>query len=288
MEKYHMKGNVCVVTGATSGIGKYTAMELARKGASIVGVGRNHQKCVDTVAEIREVSGNPEVEFLLADLSSQTDIRKMVTEFRNKYNRLDVLVNNAGGATLKRQLSVDGIEKTLALNHLSYFMVTNLLLDTLISSAPARIVNVSSGNHFGKRLDFDDLELRRGYDPLKAYGRSKLANILFTYELDRRLVGTGVTVTAMNPSLVATNIWRNVGPIIGPLVSWVMSRKAQTPEEGAQGVIFLASSPEVEGVSGKYFRKKVEMKSDPISYDRDIARRLWEISERMTGLDKVS
>ena len=280
-----MKAKVCIVTGATSGIGKHTAMELARMGAALVVVGRNHQKCVDTVAEIREVSGNPKVEFLLADLSSQTDIRKMVVEFRDKYDRLDVLVNNAGGATLKRQISVDGIEKTFALNHLSYFLITNLLLDMLISNAPARIVNVSSGNHFGKRLDFDNLELRKGYNPLKAYGRTKLANIYFTYELDRRLKGTGVTVTAMNPSLVATNIWKNVGPIIGPLVAWFMTRKAQTPEEGAQGVIYLASSPDVAGVSGKYFRKKVEMESDPVTYDLDIAKRLWGISEKMTGLE---
>lgn len=283
-----MKGKICIVTGATAGIGKHTAMELARKGAAVVVVGRNDHKCVQTIAEIREISGNPEIDYLVADLSSQTDVRRMVSEFREKYHRLDVLVNNAGAAFIKRQLSIDGIEKTFALNHLSYFLITNMLLDMLISSAPSRIVNVSSGNHFGKRLDFDDLQLQKGYNPLKAYGRTKLANIYFTYELDRRLKGTGVSVTALNPGRVATNIWKNVGPVIGPLVAWLMTRNAQTPEEGARGAIYLASSPEVEGVSGKYFRKVVEMESDPVTYDPDIAKRLWGISEMMTGLDKTT
>jgi NAD(P)-dependent dehydrogenase (short-subunit alcohol dehydrogenase family) len=255
-------------------------------GASVVIVGRNQQKCIQTVASIQDISRNSQVSYLVADLSSQEDTRKMVAAFRNKYNRLDVLVNNAGAGFYTRQISIDGIEKTFALNHLSYFLVTNLLLELLIASAPARIVNVSSGSHFGKRLDFDDLEYQHGYTPMKAYSRSKLANVYFTYELDRRLKGTGVSTNAVNPSRVATDIWKNIGPIIGSLLAWFMSRSAQTPEEGAQGIIYLASSPDVEGVSGKYFRKKVETASSPETYDQTIARRLWEISKEMTGLAK--
>jgi NAD(P)-dependent dehydrogenase (short-subunit alcohol dehydrogenase family) len=279
-----LKDKICLVTGATAGIGKHTAIDLARQGATLVIGGRNLQKCKQVTREIQNITGNPQVDYLVADLSSQVECRRLASEFRERYHRLDVLVNNAGGGYLKRHLSVDGIEKTLALNHLSYFLVTNLLLDLLTTSAPARIVNVSSGSHFDKQLDFDDLELRRGYNPLKAYARTKLANVLFTYELARRLAGTGVTANALNPGMVATNIWRNVGPVVGPIISWWVSRKAQTPEEGAQGVIYLASSPEVEGVSGKYYRKKVEMDSDPVTYDLEIARRLWETSAAMTGL----
>jgi NAD(P)-dependent dehydrogenase (short-subunit alcohol dehydrogenase family) len=283
-----MEGKVRIITGATDGIGKCTAMELARRGGTVIIVGRDSQKCIQTTDEIRNASNNPEIDYIVADLSSQKDIRRMVAEFREKYQRLDVLVNNVGAAFIQRQLSVDGIEKTFALNHLSYFLITNLLLDMLILSAPARIVNVSSGSHFGKRLDFDNLQLHKGYKSPEAYSRAKLANILFTYELDRRLKGSGVTTTAMNPGRVATKIWKDVGSVIGPLMTWFMARTAQSPEEGAQGVIFLASSPDVEGVSGKYFRKKVEMESDPETYDPDVARRLWEISEKMTGLDKVN
>jgi len=279
-----MNGKICMVTGATSGIGKHTAQELARLGATVIIIGRNPAKCDQTVSELRTASGNSQVHCLLADLSSQADIRRMTAEFKEQYPRLDVLINNAGAAFLRRGLSVDGIEKTFALNHLSYFLLTNLLLDTLAASAPTRIVNVSSGNHFGKHLDFNNLQLKRGYGPLEAYGRSKLANILFTYELDRRLQGRGVTANALNPGLVMTNIWRNVGPVIGPIISWLVSKNAQTPEEGAQGLIYLASSPEVEGQSGKYFRKTVEMKSDPVTYDEQIAKQLWEVSEAMTGL----
>jgi NAD(P)-dependent dehydrogenase (short-subunit alcohol dehydrogenase family) len=279
-----MNGKICMVTGATSGIGKSTAQELARLGATVIIIGRNPDKCEQTVAELRTASGNPQVHSLLADLSSQAAIRRMATEFKGQYPRLDVLVNNAGSAFLWRGLSVDGIERTFALNHLSYFLLTNLLIDTLIASAPARIVNVASGIHFGKQLDFDNLELKRGYGPLKAYGLSKLANILFTYELDRRFHERGVTANALNPGMVMTNIWRNLGPVIGPFISWLVSKNGQTPEEGAQGVIYLASSPEVEGQSGKYFRKTVEMKSDPITYDSQIAQQLWEVSEAMTGL----
>ncbi len=281
-----MIGKVCIITGGTAGIGKHTAMALAQMGARIVIVGRNFQKCIQITTEIRETSDNSEVDYLVADLSSQADIRKMVGEFKDRYRRLDVLVNNAGAAFLRRKVSVDGIEKNFALNHLSYFLITNLLLDMLKASAPARIVNVSSGSHFGRQLDFNNLQLQNGYGPMEAYSRTKLANIYFTYELDRMLKGTGVTVTTMNPGRVATDIWRNIGPLIGPLVAWVVTRNAQTPKEGAQGVIYLASSPEVEGVSGKYFRKKVEMDSDPVTYDQDIAGQLWKISEKMTGLDQ--
>lgn len=255
-------------------------------GAAVVIVGRNPQKCRQVQAEIRQETGNPAVDHLVADLSSQAEIRRLAAAFSQRYTRLDVLVNNAGAAFLTRTLSDDGIEKTFALNHLGYFLLTRLLLDLLITTAPARIVNVSSGNHFGKRLDFQDLQLARRYNPLEAYGRSKLANILFTYELSRRLEGTGVTANALNPGLVATHIWMNAGPLLGPLVSWWVGRRAQTPAQGAQGLIYLASAPELTNLSGRYFNKKVEIKSDPVTYDPAVARQLWQISAQMTGLDE--
>jgi len=279
-----MRGQVCMVTGATSGIGEFTALGLARKQATVVIVGRNKNRCINAVTRIREATNNPNIGYLVSDLSSQAQIRRIVNEFKEQYSGLDVLVNNVGAAFWRRELSVDGIEMTLALNHLSYFLITNLLLNELLNSCSARVVNVTSGNHYKRRLDFDNLQLNKGYNPLKAYGRSKLANILFTYELDRRLGGIAVTANAMNPSRVSTNIWKNAGPIIGPLIGWFMSRNAQKPEEGAQAVIYLASSPEVEDVSGKYFRKEVLMDSDPETYNLESAKRLWEISAEMTGI----
>jgi NAD(P)-dependent dehydrogenase (short-subunit alcohol dehydrogenase family) len=197
---------------------------------------------------------------------------------------LDVLVNNVGAAFWRRRLSVDGIEMNFALNHLSHFLVTNLLIQELQDRPGARIVNISSGNHYHNQLDFDDLQLEHGYNPIKAYGKAKLANILFTYELDRRLNGTAVTSNAINPGRVSTNIWKNSGAAIGPLVGWVMIQGAQSPEEGAEAIIYLASAREVVGVSGKYFRKKNLMASDPETYDIESAKRLWEISAEMTGM----
>ncbi|CAN5637284.1 hypothetical protein BH24ACT21_BH24ACT21_06280 [soil metagenome] len=204
-----MEGKVCLVTGATSGIGKVTAHELAKQGATVVIVGRSRQKVEATVEEINSRTGNQSVEYLLADLSSQKEIRSLAREFKSRYDRLDVLVNNAGAVFAEYGETEDGVERTFAVNHLNYFLLTNLLLDVLEASAPSRIVNVASGAHQGAELDFDDLGAKQNYGFMRAYGRSKLANIMFTYELARRLEGTGVTANALHPGSVATGIGTN-------------------------------------------------------------------------------
>jgi NAD(P)-dependent dehydrogenase (short-subunit alcohol dehydrogenase family) len=279
----NMNGKICMVTGATSGIGEATSLEVARMGASVVLVGRNPSRCEASVARIKQETGNSSIEYLVADLSSMALVRQVVQQFQEKHKRLDVLVNNAGAAFLRRQVSVDGIEMTFALNHINYFLLTLLLLDTLKTSLPTRIVNVASDSHRGQKLDFDDLQIQKGYSVMKAYGRSKLANVLFTYELARRLNGTSVTVNALHPGTVATRIWEKGGPL-NPLISLVMRRFTIPVEQGAKTVIYLASSPEVEGLTGEYFTDCKVVRSDPASYDQASAKRLWDISLKLTGL----
>lgn len=278
-----MKGKICLVTGGTGGIGRVTAQALAQKGATVVVVARNSQKAEKVVRQIREQTGNPQVDYLIGDLSVQSDVRRVAETFRARYNRLDVLINNAGQYFWKRQLSKDGIEMTFALNHLAYFLLTHLLLDMLIASAPARIVNVSSVAHLGARLNLKDLQNKHWVFGWTVYGRSKLANLYFTYELARRLKGTGVTVNALHPGFVATNFGRSNGGIFD-LIFKIGQIAAITPEQGAQTSIYLATSPEVEGVTGLYFRKCKPIPSSPVSYREDIARQLWQVSEEMTGL----
>lgn len=280
-----MSGKVCLITGATSGIGEAAALALAGLGARIVILGRNRERCERSAAHIRNVSGNQVVDYLLADLSSQAEIRRVAGEFLERYDRLDVLVNNAGGFFMKRQVSSDGIELTFALNHLNYFLLTNLLLPMIRSSAPARIVNVSSGAHRGVKIDFDDLESRRSYNGWKAYAQSKLANLLFTYELARRLDSAQVTVNAMHPGFVGTRFAKNNGWLYEVGLSVVHRLFARKPEEGARTIVYLAASPEVAGITGKYFFDEQEEASAPASYDEESARRLWEISARMVGLE---
>lgn len=283
MPNRDMTGRICIVTGATSGIGFATAKILARQGATVVTVGRNPAKGTDTVARIRQQTGNHSVQYLQADLSVQAQVRGLAQEFQGAHSRLDVLINNVGAFFRERQLSVDGIEMTFALNHLSVFLLANLLLDTLKASAPARIVNVSSDAHRGARLDFDDLESRRSYRGFRAYAQSKLAVILFTYELSRRLEGTGVTVNVLHPGFVATNMYQNSGKLF-KLLRPLISLLAKSPEEGAETSIYLATSTEMEGVTGKYFNKKRTVRSAPASYDEAAAQRLWKISSEMTSL----
>ena len=273
-----------MVTGATSGIGAVTARALTQKGARVIVVARNVNRCENTVDEIIQTTGNHAVEYMLADLSSQNEIHDLAEAYQNKYDHLDVLVNNAGGFFMSRQESADGIEMTFALNHLNYFLLTNLLLDTIKASAPARIVNVSSAAHQNASINFDDLQGKKKYSGWQAYGQSKLANILFTHELARRLEGTGVTVNALHPGMVATNFGANNGGVLGNLVRQFMNLFSISVEEGAQTSIYLASSPEVEDVTGKYFVKKKAVSSSSASYDESAAKRLWEISEEMTGI----
>jgi retinol dehydrogenase-14 len=279
-----MADKIILVTGGTSGIGYVTALELARLGASVTLVGRDEVKCESSIKAIQHETGNPSTSFLLADLSSQAQIRLIARRFLDDHDHLDVLVNNAGGFNLRRSLTVDGLEKTFAVNHLAYFLLTNLLLQASLASPSARVVNVSSGSHYGEQLDFDNLQLTGFYNPMQAYGRSKLANILFSYELARRLAGTHVTSNALTPGMVATDIWKKVNRWLTPVIDPIIQRIGQTPLQGAQTSIYLASASEVEGITGKYYAYSHPVQSSPASYDLDTARRLWEVSSRLVGL----
>lgn len=285
-----MTGKICVVTGATSGIGEVTARTLAQMGATVIAVGRDPQRGAATLNQIKKAVPNAQVEFMLADLSAQAQIRQLAQEFKRKYARLDVLVNNAGALFTRQQESVDCIEMTFALNHLGYFLLTNLLLDALKISAPSRIINISSLGHRRVKMDFDELEHRPRYNGLLVYRQSKLANVLFTYELTRRLAGTGVTVNAVNPGFVASNFgFDNIrGLRTHPKVAKVMRQLYElfvaSPEEGARTSIYLASSRDVEGVTAKYFEKQKAVPSSPESYDEATAARLWQLSEATTRL----
>ena len=285
-----MSGKICLVTGATSGIGAATALALARKGATVVGVGRSPERCAAGAARIMSATGNSSVEFLLADLSVQEEIRALSRRFQERYRRLDLLVNNAGARFSSRMLSRDGYEMTLALNHLGYFLLTLLLLDRLKDAGRSRVVNVASAAHRSCRgIDFDDLQSERSYDGKAAYAQSKLANLLFSYELARRVTGTGITVNAAAPGNVLTRFSRNngwfgwLGHIAGSLKSGSLAGAAR----GAETVLFLACAPELEGRSGGYFSKKRQAPSSAASYDGAAAERLWRESLELTGLQSA-
>jgi len=281
-----MKGKIVLVTGATSGIGKAAAIGLSRLGAMLIATGRIKEKCEETVEEIRRETGSDAVGCMVADLSTLQGMRSLASDYLSRYRRLHVLVNNVGGFFNQREETADGFELTFALNHLSYFLLTNLLLDVIKSSAPSRIINVTSGIHVSQKgMPFDDLQTEEGYKGFKAYGRSKLANVLFTYELARRLEDTGVTVNAYNPGFTATGLGMQPGGF-GGFTKWMVSKMAKTPEKAAESLIWLSSSPEVEGVSGSYFENMEAVRSSRASYDSQAARRLWEISEELTGLKK--
>src|SRR5436190_9141684 len=280
-----MQGKVCLVTGANSGIGKATALGLAQMGATVIMISRDQAKGEEAQHEIKEKSGNDAVQLMLADLSSQASIRQLAENFQQHHQQLHVLINNAGGVNLRRRESVDGLEMTFAVNYLAPFLLTNLLLDKLKASAPARIVNVSSESHQSGYIKIDDLQLEKGYRFMRAYGQSKLALVLFTYELARRLQGTGVTANCLHPGFVATNIGQNgVGSIGRSIVKLIFSRLGISPEEGAKTSIYLASSPEIEGVTGKYFAKSIPVRSAPISYDETLQRQLWDESVKLVNL----
>jgi len=280
----NMSGKVCIVTGANSGIGKVTALELARMGAHVVMVCRDRARGEAALAEIKQATGNDQLELMLCDLSSQADIRRFADEFKATHTRLDVLVNNAGVYLRKRQTTVDKLEATFAINHLGYFLLTNLLLDLLKQSAPSRIVNVSSGAHASGHINFDDLQGEKSYSGVKAYCNSKLANILFTRELARQLAGTQVTANCLHPGAVATGIFRSLPRPLEAIIKLV----TMSPEKGAQTTIYLASSPAVETVTGKYFVKCAEARPSAEAQDDQVARRLWAESARLTGLTAVT
>lgn len=278
-----LHSRIYLVSGATAGIGLVTALELARQGATVVGVGRSPERNALALARIQRETGNPHVEYLQADLSSLAEVRRLAAEFRQKYSQLHGLVNNAGAFFSRRLETVDGLEMTFALNHLSPFLLTNLLLDALRASAPARIVNVSSGAHFGGKIDFDDLQSTRRYSGWAAYSRSKLANILFTYALAQRLAGSGVTVNALHPGFVGSNFGMNNGA----LYSWAMKLLrplAISPEKGASTSLYLAASPEVATVTGQYFSNLRPVPSAKASYDVTQQERLWAASAKLVHI----
>lgn len=282
--KTGMQGKVCLITGATSGIGKATALGLARAGATVILVARNVEQGAAIQTEVKEQSGNEAIELLIADLSSQAATRRLAHDFLAHHQRLHVLINNAGVMMGRRTTTVDGIETMWAVNYLAPFLLSNLLLDVIKASAPARIINVASVPA-NIKINFADLQATRKYSGFGQYQHTKLALVLFTYELARRLQGTGVTVNCLHPGTVSTNILRNPPPLIGlaakiPIASLVFI----SPEKGAETSLYLATSAEVEQVTGKYFRKKKEARSTKESYDEQVARRLWEVSEEMSKL----
>jgi NAD(P)-dependent dehydrogenase (short-subunit alcohol dehydrogenase family) len=278
-----MQGKVCVVTGATSGIGLVAAQALAQQGATLVVVARDPKRGADTVRRIQQAAGHSAVEMMLADLSVQAQVRQLACAIQQRFTRLDVLINNAGALFSRRQLSQDGLEMTFALNHLAYFLLTNLLLDLLRAAGSARVVNVSSEAHRHAHLDLSDLQGEHGYSGWRAYAGSKLANILFTYELARRLGQTGVVTNALHPGFVKTNFGRNNRGLSAALFR-VLQLVALRPEKGAKTVIHLATSPQVEGITGKYFVRQQARRSSQASYDRATAERLWHVSAEWTRL----
>ncbi len=282
-----MNGKICLVTGGTNGIGKATAQALAQMGGTVMIVGRSAPKTAQVVEEIRAASSNQNVDSLLADLSSQQEVRRLANEFMSRYSHLHILINNAGAVFMQRQLSVDGIEMTFALNHLAPFLLTDLLLDTLRASAPARIINVSSGAHTTGKIEFDNLQGERGYSP-RVYENSKLANILFTMELAHRLEGSGVTVNALHPGFTATGFSKNNGKVMAALVSVFAPLVARSPAKGAQTSIHLASSPGVEGMTGEYFFDSHVTPAAPQATDMVVARKLWDVSVKMVHLMETS
>jgi len=274
-----MKGKIVLITGATSGLGKETARALARLGATIVLTTRDAQRGEQTKQDLIASTQNKSIDVLSCDLASFVSIRTFCAEFLQKYDALHVLINNAGVWDFRRRVSKDGIEETFAVNYLAPFLMTNLLLEVLKKSAPSRIINVTSGLHSGT-IQFDDLEFKKNFSGLKAYGHSKLAVILFTRLLAKKLEGTGVTVNCVNPGLNQTNLGRDAG-FAARMVFKILGKD---PAKGAETALYLASLPDVATVSGEYFEKKQVKKTNLETYDMDAANKLWDISKKYVGL----
>jgi NAD(P)-dependent dehydrogenase (short-subunit alcohol dehydrogenase family) len=271
-----MHTNRVLITGSTDGIGKATALELAREGHEVVLHGRTEKRVTDAARDIRAQAPEARLETVAGNLASLEQVWMVADEVRRRFDRLEVLINNAGVMTSTRQESEDGYELTLAVNHLAHFLLTNRLLDLLRASAPARIITVSSMVHASGEIRFDDLQMRRGYNGYRAYAQSKLANVLFTYELARRLEGSGVTANALHPGVIGTKLLHVSFSGGGPV------------EEGAETPVFLATSPEVASTNGQYFSNRRQERSSSLSYDEQLQKRLWDVSEELTGLKSES
>lgn len=281
-------GKVVLITGATSGIGLEASVMFAQLGLRVVMVGRNPGKTAERMEEVRRRSGSSMVGSLLCDLASQAQVRSLARSFLEEFDRLDVLVNNAGTVYTRRTLTEDGVEATFAVNYLSAFLLTNLLLETLQASAPSRVVNVSSSGHYAGTMDFDDLMYEHGYQIMRAYSRSKVALVLFTRDLARRLQGTGVTVNSLHPGTVATSIWDRAPAFTRPFFAIAKRLAMISPAEGAKTIVYLATSPEVSTVSGLYFEKNHPKAPSRLAQDDGVARRLWEESARLVHLATAS
>jgi NAD(P)-dependent dehydrogenase (short-subunit alcohol dehydrogenase family) len=277
------KDKTIVITGASSGIGRATALGLAKLGSRLILVGRDAARAEETLAAIRGATGREDVEMLRGDFARLAEVRRVGDELLARTEAIHVLVNNAGVTMLKRTLTPDGLEATFAVNHLAYFLLTGLLLPRLRAAAPgARVVNVASDAHRWGALDFDDLQNERAYKPMRVYAQSKTANILFTRALAKRLAGSGVSANALHPGAIATRLGRGQGPFSEGL-SRLLGLFMKSPEQGADTSIFLASAPELEGVSGRYFARRREQEPRPHARDDAAAERLWGISETLTG-----
>jgi len=280
-----MNGKTVLITGASAGIGLQSAIDLAKLGAEVVMVGRDERRIARAAELVKSQTGNQAISYLLSDLSSLKDVRKLAQEFKVKQKKLDVLLNNAGAIFLTRKVSVDGYEMSLALNHLNYFLLTSLLLDMIKAGPSGRIVNVASRAHYRGHVNFDDLQSEHGYNGMRVYGMSKLMNVLFTYELARRLQGTNVTANCLHPGFVASNFAGNNGWFVRLGMRFMVGRISV--EDGAKCSIYLASSPDVQGVSGKYFNYDLkETRSSGESYDEPLAKRLWDVSEQLVSIGK--
>jgi retinol dehydrogenase 14 len=279
-----MAGKVVLITGGSGGIGKATAIGLAALGARVAITGRDLQRAEAAAVEIRGATRNPDVDAFAADLSSQAEVRRLAAEVLDAYPRMDVLVNNVGGSWATRHITADGLERTFAVNHLAAFLLTNLLLGRLKASAPARVVTVSSNAQSLGKIDFEDLQGERNYSEQRAYPQSKLASVMFTYELARRLEGTGVTATVLHPGVVSTRFGSEDPSLIFKVLVPFYRPFMKTPQQGAATSIYLASSPDVEGVTGRYFANRKPQTSNKASYDHDAATRLWQVSAALVGL----
>jgi NAD(P)-dependent dehydrogenase (short-subunit alcohol dehydrogenase family) len=281
---WDVRGKTVLLTGATSGIGLEASVALAKLGAQVVMVGRDTARTESALADIIARSGSKDVSHLICDLSSQTAIRELATAVRTRYDRLHVLVNNAGGVNKTRRVTIDGIEATFAVNHLGYFLLTSLLGDLIVRSAPARIVTVASIGHRRGALDFEDMGYQRGYSIMRAYARSKLANVLFATELARRLAGTGVTSNSLHPGSVQTRIWSGAPAWAKPFIQILLRPFFISAEKGASYIVELVARPDLAGVTGKYFEEGKMVDPSPLAMDSALARRLWDVSASMVGL----